>query len=144
MFGRRPAAKIASIVFVHGLRGHPQATWETSRKTPNRDRRSGATSKRESLKAFFTSRTPSKAKDRNGDDEEPSQDGIFWPSDFLDHDLPDARLWTYGYNANVIGIFEANNQNSVSQHGRDLSIQLERDIDNEVRISSSSKKQKDM
>lgn len=62
-----------------------------------------------------------------------STNKVFWPSDFLPSDLPDARIWTYGYEADVIGgIFEANNENSVSQHGRDLAVKLERDIDNEV------------
>jgi hypothetical protein len=42
-------------------------------------------------------------------------------------------VWTYGYNADVIGgLFQSNNKNSVSQHGRDLAVRLEREIDNEV------------
>jgi hypothetical protein len=54
-------------------------------------------------------------------------------------DLPQARVWTYGYNADVIGgLFQANSKNNVSQHGRDLAVRLERDIDNEVsRLSST-------
>ncbi|KAI1105341.1 hypothetical protein F4804DRAFT_331415 [Jackrogersella minutella] len=52
---------------------------------------------------------------------------IFWLRDFLVQDLPDARIWTYGYNADVIGgLFKANNQNSVSQHGRGLIAKTER------------------
>ena len=48
-------------------------------------------------------------------------------------DLPQARIWTYGYNADVIGgLFKSNNKNSVSQHGRDLAVQLDREIDNGV------------
>lgn len=62
-----------------------------------------------------------------------SNHDVFWPCDFLDHDLPTSRIWTYGYNADVIGMFESNNKNSVTQHGRDFSVQLERDIQNEVR-----------
>jgi predicted nucleic acid-binding Zn ribbon protein len=45
-------------------------------------------------------------------------------------------VWTYGYKADVIGgLFQANNKNSISQHGRDLSVRLEREIDNEVYAS---------
>jgi hypothetical protein len=48
-------------------------------------------------------------------------------------DLPRARIWTYGYNADVVGgLFQANNKNGVSQHGRDLAVKLDREIDNEV------------
>lgn len=41
-------------------------------------------------------------------------------------------MWTYGYDADVIGgLFKAGNQNSISQHSRNLAVKLERDIDNE-------------
>lgn len=44
-------------------------------------------------------------------------------------------MWTYGYNADVVsGVFQANNKNSVSQHGRDLAVRLEREVENEVTI----------
>ena len=47
-------------------------------------------------------------------------------------DIPQARVWTYGYNADVIGgFFQSNNQNSISQHGRNLAVRLEREIENE-------------
>ena len=55
--------------------------------------------------------------------------GVFWPRDYLAQDLPQARVWTYGYNADVVqGVFQANNKNSVSQHGRDLAVKFEREI----------------
>jgi hypothetical protein len=48
-------------------------------------------------------------------------------------DVPRAQIWTYGYNADVIGgVFQANNKNSISQHGQDLSVRLEREIGNSV------------
>jgi hypothetical protein len=57
---------------------------------------------------------------------------IFWPEEYLVPDIPQACVWTYGYNADVIGgIFKANNKNSISQHGQDLSVRLEREICNE-------------
>jgi hypothetical protein len=58
---------------------------------------------------------------------------VFWPEEYLAADIPQACVWTYGYNADVIGgLFQANNKNSISQHGRDLSVRLEREIDNGV------------
>jgi hypothetical protein len=58
---------------------------------------------------------------------------VFWPEAYLAADIPQACVWTYGYNADVIGgLFQANNKNSISQHGRDLSVRLEREIDNKV------------
>ena len=57
---------------------------------------------------------------------------IYWIEDFLPQDIPNARILTYGYNADVIGLFQANNKNSISQHGRDLKAKLERELDDEV------------
>ncbi|KAK3326590.1 hypothetical protein B0H66DRAFT_165615 [Apodospora peruviana] len=37
---------------------------------------------------------------------------VFWPRDYLVPDIPEARVWTYGYNADVIGgMFQASNKN---------------------------------
>jgi hypothetical protein len=58
---------------------------------------------------------------------------LFWPDEYLAEDIPEARVWTYGYNADVIGgMFEASNKNSLSQHGRDFAVKIEREIENEV------------
>lgn len=64
----------------------------------------------------------------------PEGSSVYWPEEYLASDLSQARVWTYGYNADVIGgLFQANNKNSISQHGRDLSVRLERDLEKEVR-----------
>ena len=70
-----------------------------------------------------------------------SDQTIFWIEDFLREDIPNARILTYGYNADAIGgLFQANNKNSISQHGRDLTAKLERDLRNEVvRLASQRK-----
>jgi len=65
--------------------------------------------------------------------ESPAPAQVFWLEEYLLSDIPEARIWTYGYNADVIGgLFQSNNRNSVSQHGRDLAVRLEREIKNEV------------
>ena len=64
------------------------------------------------------------------------QQEVFWPKDYLANDIREARVWIYGYNADVIGgLFQANNKNSVSGHGRDLKARLEREISNEVSLT---------
>lgn len=58
---------------------------------------------------------------------------VFWPHDYIANDIPEARVWTFGYNADTIeGAFAANNKNSVWQHGQDLAVKVERDVDNKV------------
>ncbi|RYP43653.1 hypothetical protein DL768_009806 [Monosporascus sp. mg162] len=126
-----------NIIFVHGLRGHPQATWEDSR-TVNSQERAAAPNRRRAFKPLFTRfRAKYTVLARNEDDDsnngsssiEPS---VFWPRDYLTEDIPEARVWTYGYNADVVrGMFQADNQNSVSQHGQDLATHFKRDIENE-------------
>ena len=109
-----------SIIFIHGLRGHPRKTWEGRRETRPRGN-------------FFGSFHKSKSTLSIPDSTQVFSNQVFWPQELLAEDIPQATIWTYGYNADVIGMFEANNQNSVYQHGRDLEIILERDIDNKVK-----------
>ncbi len=121
-----------SIVFLHGLRGHPYKTWASIHQTGG-DGGIGPSNRRQRIKSFFGPPTPSS----RGNDKQKTalsgQEQVFWPRDFLAEDIAEARVWTYGYNADIIsGLFQANNKNSVSGHGRDLKVRLERDIDNEV------------
>lgn len=57
----------------------------------------------------------------------------FWPAEEAPSKLPGARIWTYGYNADVLGgLFQANNKNSIRQHGNDLMVKMERKIQGNV------------
>lgn len=122
----------SSIILVHGLRGHPFETWASSQQTGN-ERAVGPSIRRQHIKSFFKSKTPPSGSISTHESIGSQQQQIFWPRDYLIEDVPQARVWTYGYNADVIsGLFQANNKNSVSGHGRDLKVRLEREIDNEV------------
>ncbi|OBT53786.1 hypothetical protein VE04_07701 [Pseudogymnoascus sp. 24MN13] len=113
-----------NVIFIHGLRGHPRGTWSHIRSTSptggieDTDTR---TDKHNNIKTFFgLKKTKKETDDKRQTSTSPSSD-IFWPEEYLAPDLPQAQIWTYGYNADVIGgLFQANNQNSVSQHGRDF------------------------
>jgi hypothetical protein len=133
---------VGSIVFVHGLRGHPRGTWETTAGTSHGS--DDTITKSKGLRSLFKRRTDRSSgtdtKEAQGRSASPAlsspSSAVFWPEEYLAHDIPQARVWTYGYNADVIGgLFQANNKNSISQHGRDLSVRLEREIDNGVHIS---------
>ncbi|KAF2678942.1 hypothetical protein K458DRAFT_315716, partial [Lentithecium fluviatile CBS 122367] len=126
-----------SIIFVHGLRGHPRGTWEA---TPVRtgERRSDATKKQRSVRSWLqrqgATSHPTSTEQAHASSSPSSS--VFCPEQYLASDISQARVWTYGYNADIIGgLFQANNQNSISHHGRDLSVRLEREIDNNQPIA---------
>lgn len=121
-----------SVILVHGLRGHPYKTWASSGKADNQ-RTVGSLSLRQKFKSYFKPPTLPSESNSTQNDRDLRQQEVFWPEDYLAKDICEARVWTYGYNADVIGgLFQANNKNSVSGHGRDLAVRLERDVGNEV------------
>ncbi|OTA89192.1 hypothetical protein M434DRAFT_34467, partial [Hypoxylon sp. CO27-5] len=121
-----------NVVFVHGLRGHPEHTWTSG------DEADGKPQPAKSMRRHFSKLFHWKERTSPGETERCSEvlkGQVFWPRDFLVQDLPDARIWTYGYNADVIGgLFQSNNQNSISQHGRDLATKIEREIEHKEPI----------
>jgi hypothetical protein len=132
---------LLSVIFVHGLRGHPRGTWETAPATSSESsiaHGTDETKKHKSSKFLFKSlfKPQAGASPPTGTDQSQASNyssKIFWPEQYLALDIPQARIWTYGYDADVIGgLFQANNRNSISQHGRDLEARLERDIEDEV------------
>ncbi|KAL9011077.1 MAG: hypothetical protein Q9180_009229, partial [Flavoplaca navasiana] len=91
-----------------------------------------SSSLRQKIKCHFKLPTPPSESNSTQNDRDLRQQEVFWPEDYLATDIREARVWTYGYNADVIGgLFQANNKNSVSGHGRDLAVRLERDVGNE-------------
>lgn len=118
---------------MHGVGGHPKQTWEDSRDVGHDDS-TETQSKRKTLKALLKPKSSTSTADSS------ALRKIFWPEEYLAQDIPEARVWTYGYDADVIrDLFHAHNKNSVSQHGRDLAVRLEREIDNEVAPYSASR-----
>lgn len=133
-----------SIVFVHGLGGHPQNTWTYKSKSggktsqqalahPSKASDSDNTRTRSALRTFPQNKRrklgPSEAvgveqADGNGDEAAQGKD-VFWPRDLLTDDFPRARIMTFGYNANVTRGYHAAHQGNIFSHARDLLYGLE-------------------
>lgn len=128
-----------SIIFVHGLRGHPKYTW-VGNPLDNQSETDIETIPISTSRGFLTRlgrvRRSGGFKNTEGSS---SPEGPFWAKDFLAEDILEAKVWTYGYNADTIeGIFQAGNQNTVFRYGEDLAVRFNRDIDNAVRSVSYS------
>jgi len=122
-----------SILFVHGLKGHPRETWEGKAAASKEDNLTEAATTRKRKRTSSLCLATSSASTASNEAEENSNAKIFWPNDYLTEDIPEARIWTYGYNADVIGgMFAASNQNTISQHSQDLAVRVAREIENEV------------
>jgi hypothetical protein len=118
-----------SIVFVHGLNGHPRDTWTTNPTIPaGRDRPAPSTraklgQKVKALSPFRSSSKPSTSTDapESSTETESQAEGlsapeagasaVFWPEDFLGDDFPNARVMTFGYDTKYKQMFGA-----VAQH----------------------------
>lgn len=55
---------------------------------------------------------------------------VYWPQDLLPSEFPDARIMTYGYDADVIGTLQGDNvkMNNFTTHGQNLMVQLNQQI----------------
>lgn len=127
-----------SIVFIHGLQGHPYKTWAS--KTANRDLSSTAVSSDETSKDRNGSRHPyhrvvprfsgrvsnlsstrSNASHRSRDSGGTKESQNFWPKDMLPNQYPKARILVYGYDTKVTKYLSApTNESSIHSHGKDL------------------------
>jgi hypothetical protein len=116
---------VFSIVFVHGLQGHPRKTW-TRKATPDPieqsfEARSGSPHRR--IRQLFL-------RKRNIDSGEAIKTEaveVFWPLDLLPADCTNTRILTWGYDSNVTHLFGgAANQSNIAAIARDLLFALGR------------------
>lgn len=99
----------ASIVFIHGLQGHPEKTW--AKQIDSRDSERLST-----LNSLLGRR---KKRDRSVS--EKGAQSVFWPRDLLPLKYPKARILTYGYDSHISHFFKGPaNQNGITEHGRDM------------------------
>ena len=89
-----PEQPRVDIVFVHGFTGHPERTWSCSK--PDRSDADSVIeppSKRQKLGQSLQTIT--------GKKEDKAASMVFWPRDLLLHTVPDARIFSYGYDTHI-------------------------------------------
>jgi hypothetical protein len=57
-----------------------------------------------------------------------------WPKDDLPKRLPNVQILLYGYEADVIGPFQAKSQNTITTHGNNFLIALERKLPKNIPV----------
>ena len=94
---------VVDVIFVHGLQGHPQETWQSKSKAES------STRPRKRRRTFFSNDSEVVAHD----DTKP-----FWLADILPQDHKDARILTFGYDSKVTkGFMSSTSKNGIFQHG---------------------------
>ena len=109
----------SSIVFVHGLFGHPYKTWtwepQGRAKSPSPDaRQDGASASGPSSGVHDTLSLSSEFNTRGS-----GNSSVFWPKDLLPYKIPDVRIYTWGYDADI-GDLSSASRNTVHQHAGTL------------------------
>lgn len=107
-----------SVVFVHGLQGHPRDTWAWDRPAQLAPRVPGGTAGHSHLlKKIFSRRQRTGLEGTH----KPEVDGVYWPLDFLAKDCVNSRILTWGYESKVSNFFGgAANQSNIRAHAQNL------------------------
>ena len=49
-----------------------------------------------------------------------TDDTVFWPKQLLPHDIPKARILSFGYRANIVDFWGSPSENRIDNHADDL------------------------
>lgn len=110
-----------SIIFVHGLQGHPRNTWTWEPGGSQSSNLVPIESVGKRIKLKFWSKGSKTAGDPSRVKETATRSAVFWPCHFLPEDCPNARILTWGYDSKVSHFFDGSaNKNNVLSHSCDL------------------------
>ena len=116
-----------SIIFVHGLGGSPQRTWTKGRKRPSpplKSRKSWA----------YILKGHGRKQELAVGTAVPEERNVFWPRDLLPEIVKNARIMTYGYDSKPFRFGKTVNQNTISEHARNMLHGIQRQRQRFVRI----------
>lgn len=120
-----------SILFVHGLQGHPKQTWsfhgqdidEANRPESARSSRFNKLFKRRARIPATNSETKIQNDTARSSTDSP---GVYWPADLLPSDAPNSRILTWGYDSWVTKGYGNTSRNNIFSHARDLIFEYSR------------------
>ena len=109
---------LADVIFVHGLKGHPQRTWQYGKPPDDTEGKD----EKGSPKSFWKwKRRKSKGTQSESGEASKTNESCFWPWDLLSSEFNNIRVLMYGYDSHPSHFYKGPaNQMTISQHGRDL------------------------
>jgi hypothetical protein len=116
-----------SLVFVHGLRGHPQRTWTTESSPARRSVRKGPS--RNPLNRLFSR--------SSGSPQYSPRREIFWPKHLLAQDIQNIRVMTFGYDAEISTALSRTANSSIFTVARDLVVRLQMKREDSGKVCNS-------
>ena len=114
---------------MHGLFGHPRNTWAAKQKPSKFPRpSSGKARAHQHLSVERPQNSGSQSPKPSSDENEASQscnieeedDAVYWPQSLLPTVIPDVKIFTYGYDADIDGFLSGAGQNTINQHAQSL------------------------
>lgn len=118
-------------MFVHGLFGHPRETWTSARSTELaaapastniiESRPTAEVVRKKKLCWGFWKKN--KDKEREGliaDGQALNKEPLFWPKELLPSVIPEACIYTWGYDVDINHIFSSASQATVFQYAASL------------------------
>ena len=120
MRGYVPLTILYSIVFIHGLQGHPRDTWtwESDASLLENSVPIERKPKPGRLKLLF--KKPNKDATDVPDAVKPARAAVFWPYHLLRDDCSNSRILTWGYDSNIFNFFDSVSKNNILQHASNL------------------------
>jgi hypothetical protein len=119
-----------SVVFVHGLQGHPRRTWTAvacPKSGPAQLADEKKTKKPSVLSSIFRSKKDTISTSPPIETPETQPEEVFWPETLLATDCDAARIMVFGYDSDVTKFFSGPvNQNTFYDHAKDLLAALNR------------------
>ena len=100
----------SSVVFIHGLFGHPYETWAWKTSKPTK---SPLRSEADKLPSSHLEQVQGLENSAG------EKDVVYWPGDLLPGAIPDARIYTWGYDADLAN-FSSASRNTIHQHAGNL------------------------
>ncbi|KAI9892641.1 MAG: hypothetical protein M1814_001334 [Vezdaea aestivalis] len=92
----------ADVFFIHGLQGHPRATW-----TYPAPRAKENPAQEHARKPSFRKKFKAVLGQQDKEDSAPAPESIvYWPLDLLSKDFPNVRTFTFGYDSHVTNWFK--------------------------------------